>query len=234
MKHLILLHGALGHTQNFDALLPGLAKHFTVHRILFEGHGTSANFDAPLRIESYVSQVQQYIGAHNLKDIHFFGYSMGGYVALCYALQFPDRINSILTLATKFDWTEESARKESKMLNPITIAEKVPKYAAQLAQLHGDENWQQLLPAIADMMIKLGKNPILNSVTLPQIECHVQVMVGDKDSMVTPEETLMVAKNIPDAKLAVLPNTKHPIEQIRHQLLLDLMSDFWQLKDLNY
>ena len=42
----------------------------------------------------------------------------------------------------------------------------------------------------------------------------VWVVLGDRDKMVTLDETLEVYKNLPNAQLAVLPNTPHPIEMI--------------------
>jgi pimeloyl-ACP methyl ester carboxylesterase len=178
-------------------------------------------------MSSYIEQLRQYCEEHALQEVDIFGYSMGGYVALAYALQYPGQVSSILTLATKLNWTEEGAIKESKMLNPDVIAEKVPKYAAQLAIMHGAEHWKKLLPAIAGMMVDLGKEPLLTTENYARINTKIQLMVGDKDVMVTLDETLQAAKAIPEALLAVLPNTKHPIEQVRVELLMNLMKDFW-------
>jgi pimeloyl-ACP methyl ester carboxylesterase len=227
MNDLILLHGALGHTQHFAPYLPWLERHFKVHHFLFRGHGATGLPEGGIQMQTYVDQLQQYCDTHNLHQFDVFGYSMGGYVALAYALRKPGRIGSLLTLATKLHWTAEGAAKESKMLNPDVIAEKVPKYAAQLAEQHGAEQWKTLLPAIAGMMTDLGNNPLLGIHNYTDITCRVQLMVGDKDAMVTLEETLEAAKHIPEARLAVLPRTKHPLEQVRPQLLMDLMKDFW-------
>jgi pimeloyl-ACP methyl ester carboxylesterase len=180
-------------------------------------------------MESYVAQLHSYCEKHDLSNFHIFGYSMGGYAALAYAQQYPGKVASILTLATKLNWTEDGATKESKMLNPEVIAEKVPKYAAQLAGLHGDEHWKKLLPAIATMMVSLGKKPLLNEENYPTINTKVQLMVGDKDVMVSFDETLRASKAIPGARFAVLPETKHPIEQVRPPLLMAMMKDFWEL-----
>lgn len=228
MKNLLLLHGALGHSDIFTPYKEGLSQYFNIHTPLFSGHG---NVDLPengITIEKYTQELAAYCEKENLKDVYFFGHSMGGYVALCYALQNPDNVNSIITIGTKFDWTEEQAIKESKMLNPAVILDKVPKYAEQLESQHGSK-WRQLLPAIADMMVSLGKNPPLNQDNLPEIKVPVQIMIGDKDNMVTLEESIGVYKSIPDAKLAVLPDTKHPMDRVRPRLLLDLMKDFWNL-----
>jgi pimeloyl-ACP methyl ester carboxylesterase len=139
----------------------------------------------------------------------------------------PGNVNSIITLGTKFDWTEEQAVKESKMLNPDMILEKVPQYAQLLEAQHGSK-WKQLLPAIADLMVNLGKNPPLKN-DITGINLPVQIMVGDKDNMVTLEESKNVYRNLPNAKLAVLPDTKHPMDKVRPGLLLNLMKDFWSL-----
>ncbi|UKB80529.1 alpha/beta fold hydrolase [Chryseobacterium sp. MEBOG07] len=227
MPNLILLHGALGHSDIFTPYLSTLSSYFTVHTPLFSGHG---NIELPaegISIEKYTQELSEYCEVNNLTDVSIFGHSMGGYAALCYAMKAPENVNSIVTLGTKFDWTEEQSLKESKMLNPDVILEKIPQYAQLLESQHGSK-WKQLLPAIADLMIGLGKNPPLEN-NLTAITVPVQIMVGDKDNMVTIEESTRVYKSLPNAKLAVLPDTKHPMDKVRPHLFLNLIKDFWNL-----
>ena len=88
--------------------------------------------------------------------MHFFGYSMGRYAAVCIALKHPDRICSIMTLATVFDWSPERAQKEAAMLDPGKIELKVPAIAETLKHLHGSEKWKSLLQQKAGMMKVFG------------------------------------------------------------------------------
>jgi pimeloyl-ACP methyl ester carboxylesterase len=227
MLNLVLLHGALGHPMIFEPFISELSKYFTVHTPLFSGHGNSELPQDGISIEKYALELKEFIEKENLNNVYVFGHSMGGYVALCYASQHSEKINSIMTLGTKFDWTEEQALKESKMLNPEIIAGKVPQYAQLLETQHG-EKWKQLLPSIAELMIALGKNPPLKD-NLATINVPVQIMVGDKDNMVTLEESAEVYRSLPNAKLAVLPDTRHPMDKVRPNVLLHLMKDFWNL-----
>lgn len=227
MPNLILLHGALGHSEVFDPFKEELSKYFTIHTPLFSGHGNTEIPENGITTEKYTQELKEFIEKEKLNDVSIFGHSMGGYVALCYALENPSTLHSIITLGTKFDWTEEQALKESKMLNPDVIAEKVPKYAELLEKQHGTK-WKQLLPDIAEMMISLGKKPLLKN-NLSDINIPVQIMVGDKDTMVTLEESMEVYRSLPNAKLAVLPDTKHPMDKVRPNVLLNLMKDFWNL-----
>lgn len=227
MLHLILLHGALGHSQIFEPFKAELSKYFTIHTPLFSGHGNSELPEDGISIEKYTNELKEFIESNNLNDVYIFGHSMGGYVALCYAAHYPERLNSVITIGTKFNWTEEEALKESKMLNPETIVEKIPKYAALLEAQHG-KKWKQLLHSIADLMVSLGKKPPLKN-NLSMINIPVQIMVGDQDNMVTLEESIEAYRSLPNARLAVLPDTKHPMDKIRTDLLLPVMKDFWNL-----
>jgi pimeloyl-ACP methyl ester carboxylesterase len=227
MPNLLLLHGALGHNDIFKPYLNTLSQYFTVHTPLFSGHGDQELPADGINIKKYTQELSEYCKVNNLADVSIFGHSMGGYVALCYAMENPENVNSIITLGTKFDWTEEQALKESKMLNPDVILEKIPQYAQLLESQHGAK-WKKLLPAIADLMIDLGKNPPLEN-NLAAIQIPAQIMVGDKDNMVTIEESVRVYRSLPNAKLAVLPDTKHPMDKVRPDLLLNLIKDFWNL-----
>jgi pimeloyl-ACP methyl ester carboxylesterase len=228
MNDLILLHGALGHPGNFNDLSTALTTHFKVHTFAFYGHGDSDLPEKPILMQDYVDQLSAFCSTHNLEQPHIFGYSMGGYAALCYAAQNPGKVGSLVTLATKFDWNPEAARKEAGMLNPEVIQEKVPRFAAQLESIHGAK-WRRLLPAIAQMMIDLGDKPLLTQEVCTQLQLPLQIMVGDHDNMVSLEESRKVAAWVPQSRFAVLPGTKHPIEQVRTSLLQHLLSDFWNI-----
>ncbi|ASE62569.1 alpha/beta hydrolase [Chryseobacterium indologenes] len=227
MLNLILLHGALGHSDIFTPYLETLSQYFNIHTPVFSGHGDTELPENGTSIEKYTLELSDYCTKNNLTDVYIFGHSMGGYVALCYGMKNPENINSIMTLGTKFEWSEEQALQESKMLNPDIILEKVPQYAQLLESQHGSK-WKQLLPAIADLMVNLGKNPPLEN-NLATITIPTQIMVGDRDHMVTIEESLNVYRTLPNAKMAVLPDTKHPMDKVRPDLLVSLIKDFWNL-----
>jgi hypothetical protein len=51
-------------------------------------------------------------------------------------------------------------------------------------------------------------------------------MLGDRDKMVTLEETVTVYKNLLNAQLCILPNTPHPLEQVNVDLLAYVIYTF--------
>lgn len=213
MQQLLLLHGALGSAENFQSLASLLQNDFDIHTLTFEGHGGKDIPENDFSIAQFAQEVIIYLDENKIDSIPIFGYSMGGYVGLYLAKHFPERISKLFTLATKINWTKEGAAKDAGMLIPKVIIEKVPKYAAALETLHG-KNWEILMQKTAQMMLDLGENPLLTSSDFESITTPVLLSVGDKDMMVTVEETLAVFKTLSNAQLLVMPNTIHPIEKV--------------------
>lgn len=214
MENLLLLHGALGSALTLEPLREALANTYRVHTLNFEGHGGRPFPEETFSITLFARNVLDFLDSNKLDNVHVFGYSMGGYVGLYLAHTHPERFKSIFTLATKFAWSEEAAAREIKLLNPEKITEKIPSFATILAQRHQPQSWAQNVEQTAHMMLQLGKHPLLTNEILSQISLPVQVAVGDKDNMVTLEETIQAYRCLPNGCLLVLPNTRHPLETI--------------------
>lgn len=218
MQKILLLHGALGSETDFKVLKEMLSGEFEMYTMNFNGHGGKPLNEETFSIEGFANEVVAFLDERQLKTIFIFGYSMGGYVGLYLAKHFPNRIDKLFTLATKLNWTKEGAAKETQMLQPDSIEQKVTKYAASLALLHGN-SWKDLMKATAAMMVQLGENPRLKPADFAQIEIPVLMAVGDKDAMVSIEETTSAYRALPNAQLLVLPDTVHPIGRVNVEVL---------------
>ncbi len=103
MKHIILLHGAIGTACQLQPLSAALSKYnFKTHTLNFSGHG-KASFQTDFGIEQFAAELEVFIETNNLIQPAVFGYSMGGYVALHLAYTKPGLLGTIITLGTKFD-----------------------------------------------------------------------------------------------------------------------------------
>lgn len=214
MENLLLLHGALGAAALFDALKQRLAPHYRVYTLDFSGHGGQPLPAGPFNMALFTADILNLLEREQLRTVHIFGYSMGGYAALCFALQHPERVLRVFTLATKFAWSPEIAAEECRLLQPEKVAAKVPHFAATLAQRHAPQSWQQVMYKTAEMMRHLGQQPRLTAEALAALHLPVQVAVGDRDTMVSLQETSWAYKQLPEARLLVLPNTRHPLETV--------------------
>jgi len=88
---LVLLHGLFGSADNWFGVAPRLAKKFHVLIPDLRNHGHSphhAEMDYPLM----AADVEKFFVAQKIASAHVIGHSMGGKVAMQFALDFPARV----------------------------------------------------------------------------------------------------------------------------------------------
>lgn len=99
---LLLLHGFTGNIDTWKFLSPTLSSHFQLILVDIIGHGKTG---VPVEVDRY--QIEQV--ASDLKNIleqlaiskaHILGYSMGGRLALTFAILYPQCVRSLLLEST--------------------------------------------------------------------------------------------------------------------------------------
>ena len=231
MRDVILIHGALGAIESLEPLATSLnearAAGLRWHCLELEGHGSTPS-DAPYATTRFASNVRAFMAAKGIARASIFGHSMGGYVALFLAAESPELVASVATLGTKLAWTPDVAKTETSRLHAPTIRAKVPQFADLLEKRHlGAGGWERTVERTSLYLTALGGTPEIGAEQLAEIEQPVRFIVGDRDNLVTVDETCEGARAVPNGEFAVLPNTPHPFEQIRLRLLAAHLMDFF-------
>jgi len=92
---LLILHGFFASSRNWRQVADKLAVDFHVYVLDMRNHGHSPHNE----IMDYVAMsadVLQFMDVHGLKTASLLGHSMGGKVAMWFALNHPERINKLL------------------------------------------------------------------------------------------------------------------------------------------
>jgi pimeloyl-ACP methyl ester carboxylesterase len=213
-KNIVLLHGALGTSDQFEQLHQALDENYISYSFDLKGHGKNEDIVEDFSIQLFADELKKFIDQNSLHKPYIFGYSMGGYIALYLESLNPGTFERIMTLATKYNWTPEISERESKKLIPEIIETKIPEFATELKNRHTSAGWKNVLNKTAKMMCELGNKPVLNSRVLEMIDCKCLIGVGDKDKMVSVDETMNLYHSLKKAELIVIPNTQHPIEKV--------------------
>jgi pimeloyl-ACP methyl ester carboxylesterase len=224
-KTIILLHGALGSGNAMQPLRELLDPHFNVIHPDLPGHGRRSSEEEPITIQSLAYFLERLIRTERLAHPVVFGYSMGGYIALVHALQYPGTISQVITLATKFRWDPQEAVKESRMLSAAMIETRAPALATLLRSRHGEENWKAVISRTADLMHALGAAPLLTTERVHHIMIPVTVGLGSEDRMVTPEESLEIADHLLSGRFQILSDIPHPLEKIPPHVITEFVME---------
>jgi len=226
MTPLLLLHGALGSAAQFQTLQQHLPADWPVYTLNFPGHG-GLPVQEPFSMRLFSDAVLRFLQDHHLPQVNIFGYSMGGYVALGLAAEHPARLQKIVTLGTKLDWSPEVAAGMSRMFDPEKIQAKVPQFAEMLARTHAPADWKAVCRYTTAFLHDLGNGHRLPADTFGRIAGPVTIGWGELDNVVTMEESRRIATQIPLGKFQLLEGMKHPLEQVdAESLAAFLMTEF--------
>lgn len=101
---LLILHGFLGMADNWKTLGSKYSENsFEVHLLDLRNHGRSFH-SAEFSYDLMVEDVLHYVASKNLDKINILGHSMGGKVAMLFAVSHPEKVERLLVadIAPKF------------------------------------------------------------------------------------------------------------------------------------
>jgi pimeloyl-ACP methyl ester carboxylesterase len=242
---ILLLHAGIADSRMWQPQVDAFAKHFDVIRPDMRGFGDS---DLPVGPWSPRDDVLGLMDELRLKPAHLVGCSIGGSVAIDFAIDHPERISKLVLVGAGVSGAEQDPRHEGLYaeivaadkrgdMNAVNEAEmylwldgpyRRRGYVAQpLRELFLDMNGRNLHADWARSPLQSLEPPAANR--LGEITAPTLVMVGDADLEPIRDTADMLAASISGARKAVihdaahLPNLEHPDEFNR--LVLDFLLD---------
>ncbi|MCU0783562.1 MAG: alpha/beta fold hydrolase [Verrucomicrobia bacterium] len=94
---LIVLHGLLGSLDNWQPLGRRFAAHFKVFAVDLRNHGQSPHSE-DVSYDAMAADLEEFMRTHGLPRAHLLGHSMGGKVAMQFALRHPDRVEKLVVV----------------------------------------------------------------------------------------------------------------------------------------
>lgn len=125
---LVLLHGFTGHRDDFAQVLSGLSQGRRVLAPDLRGHGESGRAAGPEEYTFFecMADLLAFLDALGIEKCDLLGHSMGGMVAVRFALEHPTRLRSLILMSTSAsgfgDETNESLRKGSAFVKDAGLA----------------------------------------------------------------------------------------------------------------
>ncbi|MDX9923161.1 MAG: 2-succinyl-6-hydroxy-2,4-cyclohexadiene-1-carboxylate synthase [Ignavibacteriaceae bacterium] len=125
-KTIIFFHGFGGSANDWEFIFPLLPENFQVISVDLIGHGKS---DSPTNIhfyysESIINQIREVIKSLNVITPILCGYSMGGRIALGYAIQYPNEISALI-LESSSPGIIDKKERENRTLSDSRLAERL-------------------------------------------------------------------------------------------------------------
>lgn len=245
-KPIVLLHAFPCNRSMWAPQISALTQshEFRVITPDFRGFGESDVTEGPSLMETLATDVAALLDALHIEECFLGGISMGGYVAFAFYRAYAARVRALILADTRAqaDTPEgRAARAENaqlaeregsqaiaerllpRLLSPETLQESIGTTSRLRAMI------EAAAPAgIAGALRGMALRPDATDL-LPKITCPTLVLVGEEDSLTPPDDAHLLAKNIPNARLVIIPHAAHlaNMEQPErfNQALYDFVKD---------
>jgi pimeloyl-ACP methyl ester carboxylesterase len=96
---LVFLHGSWQDGSRWEQTIEPLSKNFHCLAPDLLGVGNSTASPAPTSIDMEVDRLHEFLTALKLRSVYLVGHSLGAWIALSFALKYPDFVRGVVTIA---------------------------------------------------------------------------------------------------------------------------------------
>ena len=221
---LLLFHGGFGSIQDFQKVIPKLAKHFRVIAVDSPGHGRSEQADT-LSFDLMADYYSNMIDLMNLDSVNIVGYSDGGITALLLAAKRPDKVKKIIAsgVNSRMDEINSEVIEYLKLINPAFIESNQKEWLVDYQNKSPDKDkWKKY---VTDMTKMYAENVLISEQVLKNISAKVMLVFGDRD-VIKLEHGIELYRKISGSTICVLPNTPHEVFSERPELISSIAIEF--------
>lgn len=220
----LLLIMGLGYSHDmWHRTWPPMAHHFRT--IVFDNRGVGQSDvpPGPYPVTEMAADAAAVLDAAGVERAHVYGVSMGGMIAQEFAIQYPQRVRSLVLGCTACGGT-----------NSIPAAPNVLQTLMARATMTPEEGAEAMVPFIydastprerieEDLAIRRRTFPTAAGYMaqvqgilawtcfdrLPQIKAPTLIVHGQTDQLVPPQNALILKQHIPESRLVMLPHASH-------------------------
>lgn len=238
---LLILHGYFGMSDNWKSLGNKFGEDFQIHLIDQRNHGRSFhsnNFDYDLLVEDIV----QYIKHHQLEKVIVLGHSMGGKVAMLFAVKHPTLVAKLIIVDIAPRYYQPHHTDILKALNSVDflihntrklvdqkIAELIPDIGVRSFLLKNVYWKEKGLLAYRFNLQSLTENNSEVGKALPSFTTfngETLFLAGGNSGYITESEVPMIKAHFPKVTIKTIANVGHWLHAEKPKAFYELVIRF--------
>ena len=217
---LVLVHGfPLDHT-SWDELIPLLEDRFDLIVPDLRGFGASTTIETPYSISDMAEDILLLLDKLGIEKTAIAGHSMGGYVALTFLKNHPERVSGFGLISSQV-LADSPERRDGRYKTASEVAEKGVGIVADSMspKLSADLRVQEF---VRNMITRQGKSALIGALkamaeredfsmflSALQVNFPITLIHGDADVLIPIERSREIKSMLPSANLFELPGAGH-------------------------
>jgi len=220
-RPLVLIHGLGGNAQTWETQVPQLSRHYQVLTWDVRGHGQSDKPDGDYSAELFASDLAALLGTLSIPSAFVLGHSMGGVIALRFALDFPGLCSALIVSSSSAE-VNPQATKYWQNLAAAVLEKGIETVAFEPSRLFS-KGFVERNPGAVDEFA--GKRPVNEpscyaraalamsdynyNEELGRIRCPTLIIVGNQDVVTPPGGSVKMSRLISGSKLIIFKDCGH-------------------------
>ncbi len=242
---IILMHGLFGSSDNLSRVAIALEEDFQVFKVDLRNHGKSFH-QQDMNYALMVEDVKKVMDVYGIESAHFIGHSMGGKVAMSFALSYPEKVHKLIiadiapvTYPPHHQTILEALK--GLPLNLISTRKEADDY---LGKYIDEMGVRQFLLKSLDFSNK--KNPVWKFNLSAILKNYEQILSGNDSSTQFTGDTLFIAGGksdyikpeykqktmslFPKAQLKIIPEASHWLHAEKPKIFISICQRFLEEK----
>jgi 2-succinyl-6-hydroxy-2,4-cyclohexadiene-1-carboxylate synthase len=242
---IVLLHGFTGSTDTWSHYLQQYQSTFKIILIDLPGHGKTVT-ESPITMEQCCEDIHAILAENQVETFHLVGYSMGGRIALTYAMLYQHQLQS-LVLESASPGLELVEEREERIKQDELLATKIEQEGLELFIDYWENiplftSQKQLLPSIQERIRKerlsqteeglalslrsmgTGSQPSWWA-KLSNLNTPVLLLAGELDKKFVAINKRM-QKRLQNSTLKIISNTGHAIHVEQAEIFGKIVEEF--------
>lgn len=239
---LILIHGLFGSGKLWRIFAKQFSKYYWVHTPDLRNHGRSPHFDS-MNYEEMAQDIADYMDQQGIEHANILGHSMGGKVAMQFALNWPERVTKLIVediAPMYYKPRHKAVFKGIRALNKANIknrshADELVKdiiadnslrlflYTNLSKQSDGYLDWHINMDAIRDNYDAISRAPVYKK---QPYSCTTLFLRGGKSQYVLDEYRRKIKEWFPLSRINTLKDAGHWLHSEQPTTFLDICLKF--------
>lgn len=216
----ILLHGGLGHSENWGNQVPALvAAGYRAILIDSRGHGASSRDARPFSYRRMAADVAAVMDARRIAKAPLVGWSDGAVIATILGMQAPERVSAVFFFGGNMDTSGVKA------FVPLPIISRIfGRHQRDYARLSPTPDGFNAFAEAVTLMMETQPN--YSATQLASICVPMTIAIAEHDEFIRRDHAEYLARTIPGAKVLLLPGVSHFAPLQRPKMFNEAMLDF--------
>ena len=235
---LLLIHGLGSSARDWEKQVPYFSKGYRVITFDVRGHGQTDKPKGPYSVKLFAEDTAEFMKTIGVESAHVVGISMGGMIAFQLAVTAPERIKSLVIANTGSELIVRSFRDflqvmQRKLIVRVLGMRKMGEVLSK--RLFPDPGFEDIQKIFVERWAENDPRAYRDSMQgllgwsvteqLSSIECPTLILSADHDYTSVEVKESIVAK-MPNAKLVVIPNSRHAVPVERPEEFNRIVGEF--------